>query len=220
MIINILPQTQYNFSHLGSAATQDVIVADNIPVAGARTVALSVRVHQVDLASGANFFFMVYGVDPSSTDGTVFISSTSVNVSSITGTSPNLRETAIISDPIYPFMRVVLRATGGSTSKVYFETSADLVVREHGSRREAKLCAEILSRLYEEVPQARETLSNFPDFPELSVAEPVRGGRAMGNDPDWPKMPSNYCPTEGFWCHLKEFRAHHLSLKGYGNCDS
>lgn len=132
MIIQVLRQTPYNFSYLASSATENVIVADRIPVSGARTIALSVRVHHLTLSAGASFQFLVYGVDPSATDGTVFITSASIgDTGTITTSSPNLVGlSAIISDSIYPFVRVVLRANGpSSTGTTYFEVSADLVVR-------------------------------------------------------------------------------------------
>lgn len=141
MIIPVLSQTPFNFSYLASSATEDVIVADRVPVSNARTISLSVRVHRLTLSSGANFQFLVYGMDPSSTDGTVFVTSATIGgTGAVTSSNPNLVGlTSIISDPIYPFVRVVLRATGPTTTgSCYMELSADLVVRQAAGFRKGK----------------------------------------------------------------------------------
>ncbi len=139
MIIPILRQTSFNFSYLISPATESVIVADRVPVAGARTVALSVRIHRLTLSSGASFNFLIHGVNPSETDGTAFVTSSIASTGAITSSSPNLVGlSSIISDPAHPFVRVVLQATGpSSTGTTYFELSADLVVR-HPAPQTAK----------------------------------------------------------------------------------
>lgn len=141
MIIPILSQTPFNFSYLVSPATEDVIVADRVPVSNARTIALSVRIHRLTLNSGASFQFLVYGTDPSSTDATVFITSATIGGTGTVNTStPNLVGlTSIISEPIYPFVRVVLRATGAASGSCYMELSADLVVRQAAELQQAEL---------------------------------------------------------------------------------
>ncbi len=140
MIHEILPQTAFNFSYLVSPATESVIIADRVPIAGARTVSLSVRIHRLTLSSGASFNFFLSGLNPSPTDGTVFISSGSASTGAITSSSPNLIGlSAIISNPAHPFGRVVLQATGPSSAgTTYFELSADLIVGYACSTQRAK----------------------------------------------------------------------------------
>ncbi len=131
MIIPVLRQTPFNFSYLVSPSTESVIVADRIPVAGARIVTLSVRIHRLTLSSGASFNFLVHGVNPSATDGTVFITSSLASTGAITSSNPNLVGlSSTLSDPQHPYVRVVLQATGPSSAgTTYFELSADLVLQ-------------------------------------------------------------------------------------------
>jgi hypothetical protein len=145
MLIPFLPQTPFNHSYLAASATEDVIVADCLPVSGARSVNVSVRIHELSLSSGASFQFLVYGVNPSPTDGTVFSTTNTIgSTPTITTTNPNLVSlTTVISDPIYPFVRIVLRAQGpsGGANTTYGEFSADLVTRE-------AVVADIVRELY------------------------------------------------------------------------
>jgi hypothetical protein len=131
MLYRILPQTPYNFSYL-VAATQDVVVGDRIPVSKGKTVNVSVRIHRLNLSAGASFQFLVYGQNPSRTDGANFLTSATIGtVSAFTTASPNLVSlAAVISEPVHPYVQVVLRATGPSApGNVYGELSADVVVR-------------------------------------------------------------------------------------------
>lgn len=152
MLIPFLPQTPFNYSYLAASATEDVIVADCLPVAGARTVNVSVRIHELSLSSGASFQFLIYGVNPSPTDGTVFMTTSTIgSTPAFTTASPNLVSlTTVISDPIYPFVRVVLRAQGpsGGANTTYGEFSADLVTRE-------PVVADIVRELYSELAAER-----------------------------------------------------------------
>jgi hypothetical protein len=221
MIIPVLPQTPYNYSYLHTGGTEDVVVADMVPISDARTVALSVRIHEVNFASGAGFRFLIYGVDPSRTDATLFMSSTTIgDTGKITSASTNLVGlTSIISDPIYPFVRVMLRAEGASTTgNCYFELSADLVVRQASemngcSTREAAFCADMLELLHAEAPRDSGTLSQF------SIG-PTRPGNSQycqlppTTFPTESEYCSDYCPSAGFWCNLKKF-AGKYSVKGY-----
>jgi hypothetical protein len=131
MIIPILAQTPFNYSYLVST-TESLIVADRIPVWMARSINLSIRIHRLSLPGGGQFVFNVYGVNPSASDGTPFVTSTTIgNTAGITTASPNLVSlAAVINEPAHPFVRVVMSATGpGSASTVYGEFSADIVLR-------------------------------------------------------------------------------------------
>lgn len=201
MIIQVLPQTPYNFSYLASGASESVIVADNIPVSGARTVALSVRIHRLTLSAGASFEFKITGVDPSPTDGTVFASGSLASTGNITSSSPNLVGlSAIISDPVYPFVRVTLNVTGpSSTGTTYFELSADLVVRQANavlneqSRAEAAFVQEMLHALHTKPPRSNGTLAEFTDSVKAGPGAQLTADSKLIN-----------CPTSDLPCVIRK----------------
>jgi hypothetical protein len=133
MKLPFLGQSRYNLSYLASGATEDIVVGDRLPVFFAKTVTISVRIHRLNLAAGANFQFLVYGSNPSPTDAQNFVTSSTIgSTATITTATPNIVAlSAMINEPVHPFVRIVLRATAqpSGSGTIYGEFSGDLVAR-------------------------------------------------------------------------------------------
>jgi hypothetical protein len=136
--LEVLRQTPFNFGFLSAAATQDVIVADGVDVSWVKTIGLSARVHRANIGTGAKFEFILFGVNPSPTDGTAFvtgsaglITSASIAAGAAAGTLITWSTGSVYSDPVHPFVRLVLRATGpsGTAVNLYGELSASISLR-------------------------------------------------------------------------------------------
>lgn len=135
--VEILKQTPYNYGFLASSATAEITLVRALDISWARTVGLSIRAHRVNIGgSGAKFEFVLYGTNPSSSDGTDFLTSSlatsdPINSSTSVGALVTLTTGLVLTDPVQPFLRVVLRATGSSGAAVnlYAELSATLVLR-------------------------------------------------------------------------------------------
>lgn len=131
--------TTVNWSQLVSA-TEDLIIADSIPVAMYARIGLAARLHKLRLATGVSMQFIVQGMNPSDQDGRDFLFTSAGAVVTL-GSTPTFDGTTspipqaiqlstIISDIQQPMIRVLLRTVAGTTSGVNIVTlSADLVMR-------------------------------------------------------------------------------------------
>lgn len=136
VVVPILHYTVYNHSFLTGGATAEVIVADRIPVAPYTRIGASIRVHARDIASGASYQVIVKGINPSDDDGGDFVHATDLgSTPQITTSAPTsipglIQLSSVVEDPQQPMVRVVVKATGpSSTGNVYAVLSGDLVMK-------------------------------------------------------------------------------------------
>jgi hypothetical protein len=136
--IEVLGQTPYNFQFLVSSASIDIVLVRALDVSWVKTIGLSARVHRTNIGgSSAKYEFLLFGVNPSPTDGQEFVTASLVTSSAINnGTSAPALVTwstgAVYSDPAHPFVKLVLRATGptiATPGNLYAELSASLSLR-------------------------------------------------------------------------------------------
>ena len=139
--LQILRQTSYNFGFLISQATVDIVIANAIDVSWVKTIGLSGRVHRANIGiNSAKYEFLLFGVNPSPTDGTDFTTlitaplatSAAINNGSVAGNIVTWSTGAVYSDPAHPFARIVLRATGptiATPGNLYAELSASISLR-------------------------------------------------------------------------------------------
>jgi hypothetical protein len=129
MILPVLEKRIFEFSFLGNAATQDIVLQPAIDVSGHYRVRLIVRVHAINAVSG-NFVFKLQHTLPSDQDPQEFTDTTDfLTTASITNASPNIK-TITGTDP-QAFLKLVLRATQGTSGNtLYGEFSAVMVLRQ------------------------------------------------------------------------------------------
>ncbi len=130
--IEILGQTAYNYGFLANG-TSEITLVRALDVSWARTIALSIRAHCVNIGSGAKFEFVLYGTNPSESDGTDYITgvlgtSEAINNSTSAGALLSLSTGQVLTDAMHPFLRVILKATGpsGGPVNLYAELSATI----------------------------------------------------------------------------------------------
>jgi len=135
IVVPVLTYQAFNLSFLSGGATEEVVIANAIPVAPYTLVGLSVRVHEITVDAGGSFQFLIRAVNPSSRDGQDFVggelgSTTATEIDNGT-TAPALVElSSIVKNPQSPNIRVVLKGTGPSSAgKLYAILSADLVMK-------------------------------------------------------------------------------------------
>jgi hypothetical protein len=133
IIVPILPYTEYNYNW-AVGVTEELIIADNIPVAPFTKIGLSVRVHRRTIATGGSFQFVVRGINPSSRDGQDFVFATDLGstptITTATATPGLLQLSSLIVDPQHPMIRVVLRIVGPTAAGACFAVlSADLTMK-------------------------------------------------------------------------------------------
>jgi hypothetical protein len=134
--VEILNQTQYNHSFLASGGSIEICIVRALDVSWVRTIGFSARVHRKNIGgtTAAKYEFLLYGANPSPTDGTDFITAAIGTSDPINGNyaAPGLvtlSTGAVITDPAHPFLRVVLKASNsGSAVNLYAELSATLVL--------------------------------------------------------------------------------------------
>lgn len=129
-MITVCEKRIFEFTFLGTNATQDVVLAGAIDVSGFYRVRLLVRVHSITATTG-NFSFKLQHTLPSDSDPQEFTDTSAdfLTLSGITGASPNIK-TVTGTDP-QAFLKLVLRATQVTASTtLYGEFSAVLVLRE------------------------------------------------------------------------------------------
>ena len=138
IVVPFLRYTPFNHSFLAGGASEEVILADRIPVAPFTRIGASLRVHRRSIASGASYQVVVRAINPSDDDGADFVFGTDLgSTPAITSTAnpttvPGLAQlSATISDPQHPMIRVVLRAVGpsGAAANLYIVLSGDLVMK-------------------------------------------------------------------------------------------
>lgn len=139
IVVPIMRYQAVNWTSLQSV-TEDIIIADSVPVAPFARIGLSARIHKLRLAASVNMQFIVQGMNPSDQDGRDFLY---VNAGAVVtlGSTPTfdntfspipgaIQLTTIISDVQQPMIRVILRTVAGATSGVNVAwLSADLVMR-------------------------------------------------------------------------------------------
>jgi hypothetical protein len=123
---------------LFSSQTIDIVLARAIDVSWVKTIGLSARAHRINIGgSSAKYEFILFGVNPSRTDGQEFvtaslITSAVINTSTTAGSLITWSTGAVYSDPAHPFAKLILRATGPTIStpgNLYAELSASLSLR-------------------------------------------------------------------------------------------
>ena len=138
IIVPIIEKRIFEYSFLGGAATQDVVLHPAVDVGSwyrargggddhRRHVAL---VHQITATSG-NFVIKLQHTFPTEHDRQEFVDTTDfLTTASITNASPNIK-TITGTDP-QGYLKVLLRATQGGTSghTLYGEFSLYLVLRD------------------------------------------------------------------------------------------
>jgi len=133
-IIQILEKRSFEFSFLGTSATQDVVIHPAVDVTSFYRVRLLVRIHSITTTTG-NFKFILNNTFPSEQDPQEFTDSTNtfLTTGNITaaGTPPNIFNIAVSSTDPQAFLKVILRATQGTSGNtLYGEFSAALLLRE------------------------------------------------------------------------------------------
>lgn len=136
VVVPVMIYTVLNFGFLSSGASEELIVADRVPVAPYTRISASIRIHKRNLATGASFQVIIRGTNPSDRDGADFVDPTDLGSTAlITPTAPAtvpslVRLSSIIVDPPHPYVRVVVKAVGPSGSgSVYSILSGDLVMK-------------------------------------------------------------------------------------------
>lgn len=133
IVVPILTYTEYNYNW-ASGTTEELVLADNIPVAPFTKIGLSARLHRRTIASGGSFQFIVRGTNPSPRDGQDFVFATDLgSTPTIIGTTsiPGLLQlSTLITDPQHPMIRVILRIIGPTNPGSCFAVlSADLTMK-------------------------------------------------------------------------------------------
>lgn len=135
IVVPVLNYQEFNYSWLDGGATEEIVLANSLPVAPYTVIGLSARVHKITMGSNSTMQFIVRAVNPSSRDGQDFVgsdlgSTTAADIDSGT-TAPALVElSSVITNPQSPNVRVVLKITGPTTAgDLYAILSADLVLK-------------------------------------------------------------------------------------------
>lgn len=130
ILLPVLDKRVFEFSYLGTAATQDVVIQPAIDCSAFYRVRLVVRVHSITATTG-NFVFKLQHTLPSEQDPLEFTDTTDfLTTASITNASPNIK-TITGTDP-QAFLKITVRATQGTSGNtLYGEFSAVLVMREN-----------------------------------------------------------------------------------------
>lgn len=136
VLVPILRYTTFNWTSLVSA-TEELVIADNVPVVPFAKIGLSARVHKLRLTTGVTMTFIVRAINPSSEDGADFVFGADLgSTAGITAATavPSLQQlSTIISDVQHPMIRVILRTVASSTAGINIAVfSADLVMKVGG----------------------------------------------------------------------------------------
>ena len=137
IVVPILPYTIYNYAYL-TGATEEIVIADRIPVAPFAKLGLSVRQHRKNIATGGSFQFIVRYVNPSDRDGADFVNTTTpvgstAAISGVGGATLLELSTGLATLSGHPMVRVVLSIVGSTANGlVYGVFSADMVLRTSG----------------------------------------------------------------------------------------
>lgn len=129
IIVPIVDKRIFEYSYLGGAATQDIVLHPAVDVGNWYRVRAVVLVHQITATSG-NFVVKLQHTFPSENDRQEFVDTTDfLATASITGASPNIK-TISGTDP-QAYLKVLLRATQGTANHtLYAELSVYLVLRD------------------------------------------------------------------------------------------
>lgn len=129
IIVPVLEKRIFEYSYLGTAATQDVVINPAVDVGAWYRVRLVVLVHQISATSG-NFIFKLQHTFPTEQDRQEFVDTTDfLTTASITNASPNIK-TISGTDP-QGYLKILLRATQGTSgNSLYAEFSAYLILRD------------------------------------------------------------------------------------------
>jgi hypothetical protein len=134
-IIPILSKQRFEYSFLGTTASQIVTLQPAIEAISYDRVTLLIRVHRISITSGQSFLFALRSTLPSEEDPQEFTDTTAggdiapVTISS-TATAPSLQSATATAIP--PFLKFILTVSQGTTSgaTLYGEFSAALLMRE------------------------------------------------------------------------------------------
>lgn len=129
IMVPVLEKRIFEYSYLGTAATQDVVINPAVDVGAWYRVRLVVLVHQISATSG-NFVFKLQHTFPTEQDRQEFVDTTDfLTTASITNASPNIK-TISGTDP-QGYLKILLRATQGTSgNSLYAEFSAYLILRD------------------------------------------------------------------------------------------
>jgi hypothetical protein len=133
IVVPVMRYQTFNWTSLG-VVTEDIIVADNVPIAPFAKIGLSVRVHKLRFVAGTTMQLILRGTNPSNDDGADFVFGTDLgNTPTLTSTTtaPTLLQlSTIVSDVQHPMLRLILRTIGNATAGVNVAIlSGDLVMR-------------------------------------------------------------------------------------------
>ena len=137
VVIPILRYGVFNFGQLTST-TEEIVIADRIPVAPFAKLGLSVRQHAKNIGAGHRLAFVVRYVNPSDEDGQDF-----VNTTTPVGSTPTIDgsggaallelDTGLVTLSGHPMVRVVLSVGADSVaSQIFAVFSADLILKVSG----------------------------------------------------------------------------------------
>lgn len=129
IMVPVLEKRIFEYSYLGTAATQDVVINPAVDVGAWYRVRLVVLVHQISATSG-NFIFKLQHTFPTEQDRQEFVDTTDfLTTANITNASPNIK-TISGTDP-QGYLKILLRATQGTSgNSLYAEFSAYLILRD------------------------------------------------------------------------------------------
>lgn len=129
IIVPIVEKRIYEFSFLGSSATQDVVLHPALDVGAWHRARLVVLVHQYSATSGS-FDVLAQHTFPSELDRQEFVISGSNFLSLTLSATPNLQASTPGTDP-QAYLKILLRATQGTGGDaLYGEFSIYAVLRD------------------------------------------------------------------------------------------
>ncbi len=129
IIVPICEKRIFEFSYLGTAGIQDVVLHPAVDVGAWFRVRAVALVHQITATSG-NFVIKLQHTFPTEHDRQEFVDTTDfLTTANITTASPNIKSISG-TDP-QGYLKVILRATQGTSGNtLYGEFSVYLVLRD------------------------------------------------------------------------------------------
>lgn len=132
VMVPVLTKTRFEYSYLGTNASQVVILQPEICTIGYYYFQLIVRVHERSFAGSQTIAVSLYNTLPSSEDPREFTASTTTYTVTLTGASPSTVPGILSVSGTDPgaYMKLVLTASQPATpGTLYAELSAALVLR-------------------------------------------------------------------------------------------
>jgi hypothetical protein len=130
VVLELTPKRDFDFGFLSAAQTYEIVLLDRIVAVPYSQAQVLVRLHAKDASVNSSVELILRDMDPTCEDGSPFVGTTDLVSALVTAgtTAPSLVRAAMAQPP-GPFLRAVLRGTGGSSAKATYTLSADLLLR-------------------------------------------------------------------------------------------